>query len=219
MEGLVSSLIYEGSCKHLISLEDKKFNIFVGADPSMTISMQQAWEKVHTEVLNKIITTSNGDNSLLQKLLDENKVQDSHWNWAKKYMALSSSSDYIWFYLTVDSIVQACCIIYHPEVSRFDSKNIFYVDYLAIAPWNRNSILGVRKFSSFGTLLLAFATNYSASKLAYRHGFSLHSLPQAEKFYTEKLGMTSFGNDAKKENLLFLEIEEQKAKEMVASYV
>lgn len=215
----MSNIIYIGDCKDLISLEDKKFQVHVGADPLITISMQQAWERVHTEVLNKILIASNGDKSVLQKLLDENKVQDSHWNWAKKYMGLSSSSDYVWFYLTVDCIVQACCIIYHPEVSRFDSKNIFYVDYLAIAPWNRNSILGARKFSSFGTFLLAFATDYSVSKLSYRHGFSLHSLPQAEKFYKEKLGMTSFGNDITKENLLFLEIEEQKAKEMVANYV
>ena len=67
-----------------------------------------------------------------------------------------------------------------------DGENIFYVEYLAVAPWNRDCLVRQREYKGVGSTLLKVALNYSVEKLGLIPGFSLHSLPQAKEYY-EKL--------------------------------
>ncbi|MGB7402378.1 MAG: hypothetical protein WA916_07345 [Arcobacter sp.] len=180
--------------------------------------MHELWTPKHVELVKLIIDESNGDQEKLKSLLSECMLEDRQWNWTGKVFHCFGN-EYEWFYFEIDGIIQACCVIYHPKKSSIDEDNIFYVKYLAVAPWNRNTPFYKRQFASLGSILLAKCTEYSESNYKYRCGFSLHALPQALEYYVSKLGMIDYGVDVNEENLHYLEIDNAKSRELVNKYV
>ena len=74
-------------------------------------------------------------------------------------------------------------------------EEVIYIEYLAVAPWNRAKIQ-MQKFKGLGKIMMALAVSYSSEKgMEGRCG--LHSLPQAENFYS-KIGMVDCGFDSSK---------------------
>jgi hypothetical protein len=199
---------------HTNSLDN--YSIIKGMDYAFIYKFESEWKNITNSILDIIINDAKGDNTKIKEGLDNNLIQDGGWNWFNK-ISFCNSDDYKWFYLTINNNVEACCIIYHPKNSKIDSKNISYIDYLAVAPWNRDTIIGKRKYASLGIKLLSTCCNHIKLSYSYRDGFSLHSLPQALPFYL-KLGMKDFGIDVSKENLNYLEMEEVKTKIMVEKY-
>lgn len=126
-------------------------------------------------------------------------IEDMGWKWQQKAISCSSS-DYLWFCLEIEGITQGAAVILHPEKSYIYPHNIFYVDYLASAPWNRHSQAIPKKYSNIGTTLLTACANYCIDALKYTPGFNLHSLPKAESYYTQ-IGMTDLGTDSTKQYL------------------
>jgi hypothetical protein len=84
-------------------------------------------------------------------------------------------------------------------------RDVYYNDYLAVAPWNRVIGSSGKEFKGLGTLLLREVGKYFDVSLRYPYGFSLHSLPQAAGYY-QGIGMVDFGPDAKKDNLHYFEM-------------
>ncbi|MEH1830576.1 MAG: GNAT family N-acetyltransferase [Nostoc sp.] len=84
------------------------------------------------------------------------------------------------------------------------TKNLVYVDYLTIAPWNRRSIENPPMYKGVGSSLLKFAIEHSFD-LDYKGRIGLHSLPGAENFYA-KFGMVDLGYDSNKQGLRYFEI-------------
>lgn len=148
----------------------------------------------------------------LQSVLDEIFIEDAHWDWLLKSYAYRTD-EYNWFYLIVEDKVEAVCLIYHPKESAFDSTNIFYIEYVAVAPWNRPNPKGGQRFKGLGSILVKHAINFAVNDLGLRPGFSLHSLPKAEKFYV-KLGMENFPK-YQKGTLKYFEMSEDKASAML----
>jgi hypothetical protein len=66
--------------------------------------------------------------------------EDDHWRWFDKAIHLKGE-EYDWFHLYADEKPQAVCIIYHPKESALEPGNIFYIEYLAVAPWNRSCLI------------------------------------------------------------------------------
>jgi hypothetical protein len=123
------------------------------------------------------------------------------------------SDEYEWFYLLSQGKPQGACVFYHPKESIIDEKDIFYIEYVAVAPWNRDTPVTNRKFKGIGTILIKCALNYAVDKLGLQYGFSLHSLSQAKNYY-EKIGMINFP-EKDKDRLVYFEMPRDKSTEML----
>jgi hypothetical protein len=141
-------------------------------------------------------------------------VQDKHWNWRQKN-AIASKSNQRVFSLLNASEVEAAMMLLFGKNSREPGapQPIVYVDYVAVAPWNRKLIQDPQRFKHLGTVLLGVAVQTSIRE---GHGgrCGLHSLPQAEGFY-RKHGMTDFGIDLSYSSLRYFEFSAQAAKNFV----
>jgi hypothetical protein len=182
------------------------YDVHYGYDVQYVMDMDEKWNQEKVKIVREILQKypeCQGNQDELYKRVAECNMQDFGWNWMDKALACRGK-EYHWFFLLANERVQAACIIYHPTSSRIGADNIFYVDYLAAAFWNRKRPGYIRQFDGLGTILLAHSIKYATEVLKYRPGFALHSLPQAETYY-KGLGMTDLGQDAAKENLKFFE--------------
>lgn len=185
--------------------EDEKVEIHHGLSDLDNLYADKAWTQANANILGEILklVEAGGD---IESLLSEVDIEDKHWEWVRKGLALNTG-EYEWFYAKVHDSVEGICVIFHPQPSQFDQKDIFYVDYIAIAPWNRKNPIYTQKFRGIGSILIKESLRYSVEKLQYRPGFSLHSLPQAVGYY-EKIGMKNFGEDEQKQGLVYFEMSE-----------
>ena len=122
--------------------------------------------------------------------LNEVQLDDSHWRWLNKAL-VKRGDQYKWFFLMADGEPQAACLIFHPKPSAEDGAGIFYIEYLAAAPWNRRNPMSAQAFAGVGKLVVQRVAAYAMGKLGLRPGFSLHALPRAVGFY-ESIGMSRY---------------------------
>lgn len=147
----------------------------------------QEWKLYHAQVMAYLKCLPEEEALELAKRIDS---QDWHWKWLDKTYHLKTDDCNEWFYLSIDSEVQAACLIYFPKDSCLNPlEQIFYVEYLAVAPWNRYTPIESHRYKGLGSSLLLKAINYLAKKYNNSGRFSLHSLIQAEGYYINKLKM------------------------------
>jgi len=187
--------------------ESVAYEIFHEWNIIRSAECDQQWSEFNLETLQKIETLQLSDNEL-ELILSSFQSQDFHWRWTDKSMILRGK-EYEWFYLYANGKAQGICVIYHPKASALESGEIFYVEYIAVAPWNRKSDIHEKQLKSVGTVLLQSALNFSVNTLGLRPGFSLHSLPQAKGYY-EKLKMVHL-SDLDKPGLNYFELPENEA--------
>ena len=176
-----------------------------GLSNSWNLKVDQEWQSFNGRLIDQIFENATDDDSI-QKLVASCSIEDRNWSWSRKGL-LCCSDRYEWFYLHNEDSIEGVCVIYHPKPSRLDEEEIFYVEFVAVAPWNRNNPFFEKALKGVGTNLLRIALEYSTNVLGYRPGFCLHSLPQAESYY-ERIGMYNFGRDEEKENLIYFEMDE-----------
>jgi hypothetical protein len=182
------------------------YEIHRGLTPLLALQLHEEWGAEKAKVLRQIfadVPKAAEDNDLLFEQLFKYGLADFGWRWLDKAIHLDTE-EYQWFFLKADQKIQAVCIIYHPKASRLDGEQIFYVDYVASAYWNRDRPGHAKQFGSVGRILIAHASHFAINTLGYRPGFSLHSLPTAEGYYLS-LGMIEFDADTAKENLRYYE--------------
>jgi hypothetical protein len=148
----------------------------------------------------------------LDAVLSGIKGEHSHWDWFKKSVCYTADG-YEWFYMFADGKPQGACLIYHPKDSVIDSENIFYMEFLEVAPWNRDNPMAKRKFKGVGSLIIKCVLNFAVNKLQLKPGFSLHSLPQAIGYY-KKIGMKNYP-ERNKDGLDYFEMPRAKAAEIL----
>ncbi|MET1416827.1 hypothetical protein ABVF61_31520 [Roseibium sp. HPY-6] len=128
-------------------------------------------------------------------------AEDAHWDWGKK--ALAAINDpflFDFFVLECGGNTQAImmtrkggvdCFSRHVEHER---KPLIYVEFLATAPWNRPGFVAEPTYKGSGRVLIATAVSLSLEEeMGGRVG--LHSLPAAEQFYRDAIGMSDLGLD------------------------
>jgi hypothetical protein len=186
---------------------DVDLMLFEGIDLRKCIEMQQHWAYCFLNLVDTYEERFPG-RSDREKLVDCN-IEDSHWNWIKKAKCFNSD-EYLWFSLEINNQIECAMIVFHPEKSRVSATDIFYVDYLAVSPWNRKSVIHSPEVKGLGSLMLKLVGKHINQKLNYIEGFSLHSLPKALPYYL-RIGMRDFGQDIKKQNLHYLEMEQATA--------
>lgn len=158
--------------------------------------------------------------SLLEKKVPRRHWPESlHWNWSQK-SALLRLLEYTGFGIALDSRWEGVILLkMSSSFARLDpdkNKPLAYVDYVETAPWNWNlpSLEVKGTFKGVGIILLMTAIKHS-----YDEGFGgrigLHSLPQAEHFYSNVIGMTPLGPDPDKQNLQYFELQQAKASNLL----
>lgn len=181
---------------------DVDYKIFVGWDFLKASHCDQLWGSFNFDLI-QFILDQKYDPTTLAQIESYVQLGDSHWDWLKKSFAYKDD-EYKWFFLYAQDKPQAVCLIYHPKESELTGSNIFYIEYIAVAPWNRKNPMHQREFSGLGMLLIQFVTKYAAINLNLTLGFSLHSLPSAIPFY-QHIGMQCI-EGKEKDGLKFFEM-------------
>lgn len=131
--------------------------------------------------------------------------EDNHWEWLNKSFYYMNKQGYDFFYFMMNDSVEGICITFRPKQSILSAGNIFYIDYLASAPWNRKTSLYDKKYNKIGSTMIAVVTEYLSFTHSLIPAFSLHSLPQATSYYEDILGMVADSKEDK-DDLKFYEI-------------
>jgi hypothetical protein len=189
------------------------FKLLHGWDISLANKCDTEWTAKNIEILYCVKNSTTSEAELIQKI-SELHMEDAHWRWTAKAIH-HSTQEYNWFFYLAEDAVQAACLIYHPKDSVIDGQGIFYIEYVAVAPWNRPNPLSNARFKGVGSDLIRYASKYATETLGLRPGFSLHSLPKAAAYY-DKIGMICFP-ERKKESLDYYEMARDAAQEFGAT--
>jgi hypothetical protein len=143
-------------------------------------------------------------------VLKEQETEDAHWDWPGKYVE-RTGDNFEHYAIECDAEVQGLMIIeidFHR--SRAKKLELVYVDFVAVAPWNRRDLVEKPAYTYVGSHLIRAAVARSKA-LGYKHRIGLHSLVSAETFYRH-IGMGEFGKDSGYCNLVYFEFEDQAGK-------
>lgn len=206
------SVIKQGLVRNLHTRVDDDFSIEHGLNLQYAFDAQRDWS---ISLASHLLKLKNAlpDPGELTAALQEFGIEHSHWNWANKSL-IYDGPEYEWFYTLVGGEVQAIALIFHPKESRIDKQSVFYIEYISLAPWNRDSRVQSKRYGGLGKELIRSAVDYSISKLKYRPGFCLHSLPQTEGYYGH-IGMIDFGVDTGYHNLKYFEMDDTTALKLI----
>ena len=195
---------------NIIDSSSKKheYKIIHGKNINFNFLLNKTWKNFELSLLQKFYKKGMDETEVIQ-LLRDLQFHDLHWDWMNKYTRYSNDLVYDWFFITVEDSIQAVSLTMHPKESVFEKDSIFYIEYIAVAPWNRTSDKYKKIYSGLGTLIIKAICNYFSENLQYRPGFSLSAVPEAIPFY-QKIGMTPVPA-FDKAGLSFYEFEREKA--------
>ncbi len=132
-----------------------------------------------------------------------------HWNWSLKSSQLKQLAIKGFGIVAGGSWQAVCltdCVTYTARIGEHLGKPLLYLDYIEVAPWNWiiSEIGHTGEFGACGIVLFDRVEQLSREE-GFKGRVGLHALPQAERFYTEKCGMTAVGRDASKQGLMYFE--------------
>jgi hypothetical protein len=192
------------------SKEKVRYKIVHGWDLKSSCECDALWKQAW---LNLFVQIQSEPETKQSEILASISIEDFHWNWFKKAVD-SNTDEYEWFHLHADGKPQAACLIYHPEASALAPGDIFYVKFVAVAPWNRDCKIRPGEFKGLGKTILRAAQRFAVKELKLRPGFCLHSLPKAEGFYT-KLKMVKVDGREDAQLLAFYELPQALATQLM----
>jgi len=135
--------------------------------------------------------------------------QSRHWDWRTKTKAIEKRLDNHCFSIVCAGMTQAMMITeltHRAQLPEQKREHLVYIDFIEAAPWNRREILGKQpRFMGCGSVLMRAAIEYSILE-GFKGRIGLHSLPQANSFYANKVGMTDMGRDPDYQNLRYFEL-------------
>jgi hypothetical protein len=194
--------IEQGKLTH-VTKKEISYKIVRGWDLKSSLECDILWKQGWVALF-KQIQHAEPDEAKQDEILASISIEDIHWDWFGKAVKYSTD-EYEWFHLYADGKPQAACLIYHPEASALEPGNIFYVKFVAVAPWNRKCDLRPREFRGLGEIILRAVQRLAAKELKLRPGFCLHSLPKAEGFYA-KLKMVKVDGKEDADSLAYYEL-------------
>lgn len=134
--------------------------------------------------------------------------QSWHWDWRKKTAAVQGLLAFRGFCVVAAGVTQGLAQVDLTKGAREAGqagKPLVYVDYLEVAPWNRPDLGQQLRFRGVGTALLSAVVALSEEE-GFKGRIGLHSLPQADRFYRDRCGMTDLGPDAAYQGLRYFEM-------------
>ena len=163
--------IEQGELTH-VSGGKAPYKIIHGWSLESSVECDTHWKQGWVALF-KQIQQAHADETKQHEILASISTEDYHWDWFQKAVE-SSTDEYEWFHLYADGKPQAACLIYHPEASALGPGDIFYVKFVAVAPWNRTCDLRPREFRGLGEITLRAAQRFAVKELKLRPGFCLH---------------------------------------------
>jgi GNAT superfamily N-acetyltransferase len=142
--------------------------------------------------------------------LKRHAEEDASWDWTQflhKFRSVQRENldEFEYGVLLCKARTQAIMIMETANhLSRRGNKPLVYVEYLAVAPWNRPGIQNPRRFTGCGSILVHHAVERSES-LGYGGLVGLHALPGARPFYV-RIGFKDFGADTQEGGLHYLQL-------------
>jgi hypothetical protein len=194
--------IEQGELTH-VSNKTVPYKIVHGWDLMASLECDSLWKQGWVALFTRI-QQAEPDETKQNEILASISTEDIHWDWFGKAVAYTSD-EYEWFHLHADGKPQAACLIYHPEASALEPGDIFYVMFVAVAPWNRPCDFRPREFGGLGKIILRAAQRFAVKELKLRPGFCLHSLPKAEVVY-KKLKMVKVDGKEDAQSLAYFEL-------------
>ncbi len=194
--------IEQGEITH-VSKEKIAYKIVHGWDLASSLECDILWKQGWVTLFEQI-QQAEPDKTKQDAILASISTEDIHWSWFDKAVA-SNTDEFEWFHLHADGKPQAACLIFHPEASALAPGDIFYVKFVAVAPWNRKCHLRPRELHGLGKIILRASQRFAVQELKLRPGFSLHSLPKAEVVY-KKLNMIKVDGKEDAQSLAYYEL-------------
>lgn len=140
--------------------------------------------------------------------------EHSHWDWRRKHEATEGLIAYRMFGVECEGEMQGLMLVStagHPcRIEHQRAKEQVYVEFVATAPWNSPVLVEAPRYGLVGRVLIATAVQLSIQD-GFKGRIGLHSLPQAETFYSRNCGMTDLGPDPKKQGLRYFEMTPEQA--------
>ena len=138
-------------------------------------------------------------------------AEHSHWDWRRKRDSVASGRHRVVAIRFGKDVQGVMAVFGFGRTSKIDPSNdVIYIDCLESAPNNIRRIPNRPHFAPIGLLLI-----FEAIRLSQDMGFAgrvgLHSLPQAESFYRDRIGCIDLGTDPRYHNLRYFEITERLA--------
>ena len=144
--------------------------------------------------------------------------QSRHWDWRTKIKAIETRLDNQCFSIVCNGMTQALMITELTHRGRLqgqEREHLVYVEFVEAAPWNRRDILGEPpRYAGSGSILIRAAIEYSKAE-GFKGRIALHSLPQSNSFYANKIGMTDMGPDPDYQNLRYFEMTPEQAEAFI----
>jgi hypothetical protein len=149
------------------------------------------------------------------------QAEHAHWDWRRKAGSVESGEHLL---IVVESEGRSdsgpegvMAVRRQPVPARLPGRSaVVYVDYLESAPWNLKEFAQQPRYLGVGTALMA-----DAVRLSHEQGLGgavgLHSLPQAEPFYSRRCQMTRLGPDPAYYDLAYFEYTVEQARQWIAS--
>ena len=204
--------IEQGELMHITRKKMVAYRIVHGWSIESSAECDMYWKRGWVELF-KQIRKAEPEPTKQAEIQATISTEDYHWDWFKKAIG-ASSDEYEWFHLYADGKPQAACLIYHPKPSALEPGDIFYVKFVAVAPWNRGCKIRPAKFKGIGKTIIRAAQRFAVKELNLRPGFCLHSLPKAEGFYA-RLRMVKVAGKEDAENLPYYELTQAHAIELM----
>jgi hypothetical protein len=195
--------------KNRLSDKFEEASLFQGIDADNLAHIEGRWRPMFEQ--RKLHAKTTGES------LSEINAEDEHWQWGKKMIA-AAQDPFIFdiFVLECAGNTQAImlvrkggekCFSRHPNHLR---APLIYVDFLSTAPWNRPKLVSEPVYKGGGRILISTAVSLSLNE-EMQGRIGLHSLPGAEEFYLNQIGMTDLGKDSDHSGLRYFELSTSKA--------
>lgn len=144
--------------------------------------------------------------------------QSRHWDWRRKVESIQGMLANPGFSIVCDGLTQGMMIVDTAKnrcrIEGQKGQHLVYLEYVESAPWNRAELLTSPRYRGVGSILIRAAIALS-DELEFKGRIGLHSLPQANEFYSNSCGMTDLGIDPDQQNLHYFEMTPEQARAFV----
>ena len=128
--------------------------------------------------------------------LGQFNIQDQGWDWRQKIDIYGGRLSKVSFAIECNGKTQGLMLAdlgsRRSKIRGEEGLPLVYIDFIAVAPWNRPVLAEEPRYKGVGSVLLVTAISLSIDE-EMEGRIGLHSLPQSEGFYAEYCGMTSHG--------------------------
>jgi hypothetical protein len=174
-------------------------DLCVDLSPVEVLAVEQVWGPRRLEAVLRLIQSG---------VRWQDLPEHTHWNWANKihgYVPLAHRFLGVECAGEMQSLARVDLVGHSARCGADAGKPLVYIDFLESAPWNARQFTATPRYKLAGLRLVEAAMRLSAAE-GFHGRVGLHALPQAVGFYQGACGMTAFGPDTAKENLIYLEL-------------